>query len=301
MNYIFSGVIILSIFVSFITGTAEETIEAGILASKNSIELVLSFAGIMCMWSGFLKVSEAGGASRYLSKLLSPVINFLFPKLKNEKTAKEYISANIGANILGVGNAATPAGIKAMEELDKINKSPVTVNAITGDIYMNTFTSDYRQKLDIVNKKLNNIRGVFMKHANWNGFKEGVWMDEINVRDFIQQNYKEYKGDDSFLAGKTAKTAKDGDIVDAFNGKVNETGISPTITTRPEGFKTAILPVQSFRIRKLTPKECWRLMGFDDTDFEKAKKVNSNTQLYKQAGNSIVVDVLEAILKELLC
>lgn len=54
------------------------------------------------------------------------------------------------------------------------------------------------------------------------------------------------------------------------------------------------------RIRKLTPLECWRLMGFDDTDFHKAKKVNSNTQLYKQAGNSIVVNVLEAILKELL-
>ena len=53
-------------------------------------------------------------------------------------------------------------------------------------------------------------------------------------------------------------------------------------------------------LRKLTPKECWRLMGFDDTDFEKAEKVNSNTQLYKQAGNSIVVNVLEAILKELL-
>lgn len=53
-------------------------------------------------------------------------------------------------------------------------------------------------------------------------------------------------------------------------------------------------------IRKLTPKECWRLMGFDDEDFEKASKVNSNTQLYKQAGNSIVVNVLEAILQNLL-
>lgn len=56
----------------------------------------------------------------------------------------------------------------------------------------------------------------------------------------------------------------------------------------------------NIRIRKLTPKECWRLMGFDDEDFERAEKVNSNTQLYKQAGNSIVVNVLEAILKELL-
>ena len=57
--------------------------------------------------------------------------------------------------------------------------------------------------------------------------------------------------------------------------------------------------VEVNRIRKLTPKECWRLMGFDDEDFEKAEKINSNTQLYKQAGNSIVVNVLEAIFKEL--
>ena len=54
------------------------------------------------------------------------------------------------------------------------------------------------------------------------------------------------------------------------------------------------------RIRKLTPKECWRLMGFDDEDFEKAEKVNSNAQLYKQAGNSICVPVLMAIFKELI-
>ena len=54
------------------------------------------------------------------------------------------------------------------------------------------------------------------------------------------------------------------------------------------------------RIRKLTPRECWRLMGFTDEDFDKAKEVNSDTQLYKQAGNSIVVNVLEAIFKEML-
>ena len=58
--------------------------------------------------------------------------------------------------------------------------------------------------------------------------------------------------------------------------------------------------MNNLRIRKLTPKECWRLMGFNDKDFDKASKVNSNAQLYKQAGNSIVVNVLEAILKNLL-
>ena len=58
--------------------------------------------------------------------------------------------------------------------------------------------------------------------------------------------------------------------------------------------------MDKLRIRKLTPKECWRLMGFDDEDFEKAAKVNSNSQLYKQAGNSICVPVLMAIFKELI-
>lgn len=73
-------------------------------------------------------------------------------------------------------------------------------------------------------------------------------------------------------------------------------GTTNTITTVQKDNYVAT----PYRIRKLTPKECWRLMGFDDTDFRKAEKVNSNTQLYKQAGNSIVVNVLEAILKNLM-
>ena len=95
---------------------------------------------------------------------------------------------------------------------------------------------------------------------------------------------------------------KHSDTINPFNKRVSsKDGVSPTLTTRPEGFKTAILPVsQDLRIRKLTPKECWRLMGFSDDDFHKAEEVNSNSQLYKQAGNSIVVDVLEGIFKQLL-
>lgn len=90
---------------------------------------------------------------------------------------------------------------------------------------------------------------------------------------------------------------KHSDTINPFNKRVSSNdGVSPTLTTRPEGFKTAVLPItKDLRIRKLTPKECWRLMGISDEDFEKAREVNSNTQLYKQAGNAIVVDVLEAI------
>ena len=92
-----------------------------------------------------------------------------------------------------------------------------------------------------------------------------------------------------------------GDTIDAFNKRVNKDGVTPTITTRPEGLKTAILPItQNYRIRKLTPKECWRLMGVKDEDFEKVAKNQSNSSLYHLAGDSIITNVLMAIFKNIL-
>jgi len=80
-------------------------------------------------------------------------------------------------------------------------------------------------------------------------------------------------------------------------GRVQENGtVSPTITAT----ETGVCKIEDYRVRKLTPKECWRLMGFTDADFSKAEEVNSNSQLYKQAGNSIVVNVLEPIFKEMM-
>ena len=83
-----------------------------------------------------------------------------------------------------------------------------------------------------------------------------------------------------------------------LNDRVYDTkGINTAITTNP--FFMSNIKTNDLRIRKLTPKECWRLMGFDDEDFNKVQKINSNSQLYKQAGNSIVVNVLMAIFKQL--
>lgn len=122
MNIIFSLMIIASLLVSFFTGTVEETVYAGFDGAMRSVEIVLSFAGIMCMWSGFLKVAEESGGLKLVSKLISPLTKRLF-KNSNEK-AMQYITANISANLLGVGNAATPSGIAAMKELDRINPTP---------------------------------------------------------------------------------------------------------------------------------------------------------------------------------
>ena len=80
---------------------------------------------------------------------------------------------------------------------------------------------------------------------------------------------------------------------------IADNGLSPNLVAGTHGYANSCIATQ-YRIRKLTPKECWRLMDFSDEDFEKAAEVNSNTQLYKQAGNSIICNVLVAILGQLI-
>ena len=94
---------------------------------------------------------------------------------------------------------------------------------------------------------------------------------------------------------------KSGDVIEPYNHRLHTNGKTPTVTTRPEGLKTAIIPVtNNLRIRKLTPLECWRLQGFSDEQFYKAKQAGvSNSQLYKQAGNAVSVPVVEAIAKQM--
>lgn len=128
MNIIFSAIIILSLVTAFFNGNLEQTVTAGLNGAAGSVETVLSFAGIMCMWSGFLKLCEDGGAMELVTKLIRPVTKLLFPNLKASSRAIEKICANISANLLGVGNAATPAGIEAMSELDKLNKTPTVAS-----------------------------------------------------------------------------------------------------------------------------------------------------------------------------
>lgn len=123
MNYIWCAMIIISLAAAAINGNMEATITAAFEGAQSSIEIILSFAGIMCFWTGILKIAEKSGISEKIQKLLNPVIKRLFPKADNE--AKQYISMNMTANILGMGNAATPMGIKAMTALDKANKNPL--------------------------------------------------------------------------------------------------------------------------------------------------------------------------------
>ena len=119
MNFIWSALIIFSLIFAFFGGTLAETVTAGLEGAASAFSLLLSFAGMMCFWSGMLKIAEESGASRFCEKLLSPIVKQLFPKVPVRKN----ITMNIVANLLGMGNAATPAGIAAMSELDKENGS----------------------------------------------------------------------------------------------------------------------------------------------------------------------------------
>jgi DNA (cytosine-5)-methyltransferase 1 len=136
-------------------------------------------------------------------------------------------------------------------------------------------------------------------------YDEGLRLRRGGGHQQLQQNV----GADNGLAGKPLLLIKNNTKQGYLSASGGDGIYTNTSTKRGTVQKQMIPALTSFqdkgvvlndlRIRKLTPKECWRLMGFDDTDFEKAEKVNSNAQLYKQAGNSIVVNVLEAILTNL--
>ncbi len=122
MNYAWCFMMLVSFVCAFFTGRMQETADAMLSGAKESIFTLLSFAGVMCFWTGILKVGEEAGILKTAQKLFSPVINRLF-RNAGEKS-KEHMTVNLSANLLGMGNAATPMGIKAMCELDDENPKP---------------------------------------------------------------------------------------------------------------------------------------------------------------------------------
>lgn len=122
MNYAWCFMMLISFVCAFFTGRMQETAEAMLSGAKESVFTLLSFAGVMCFWTGILKIGEEAGILRIVERLFSPLIKHLFPKAGAK--ARELMTVNLSANLLGMGNAATPMGIKAMSELDSENPKP---------------------------------------------------------------------------------------------------------------------------------------------------------------------------------
>jgi DNA (cytosine-5)-methyltransferase 1 len=165
--------------------------------------------------------------------------------------------------------------------------------------------SDYKNPPKITEPKVNVVGNYSPSNHNASSI-----VDSNGIAPTVMENHGTITGvvvkeENRFFeqAFKTLREneVKEGDTINAFNEQVDTSGLSPTLTTRPEGFKTAILPVvNNLRIRKLTPRECYRLMGFGDQAFDLAQPNQSNSSLYHQAGDSIVVNVLMGLFGSLI-
>ena len=128
LNYIWGGMIILSLVVALLTGRVEQTAAAAAEGAAASIESCISLLGIMCLWTGLSKIGERAGLIKVFAKLLKPLTKLLFPRLDPESPAVGSIVMNMVANLFGMGNAATPLGIRAIGELDKLNPNKKTAS-----------------------------------------------------------------------------------------------------------------------------------------------------------------------------
>lgn len=126
MAIIWFFMIFLSIFVLIFTNP-NLILSTMLSSSKEALDLCINLCGIYAVWLGIINILDKSGLSEKLAKLLSPLINFLFKT--NNKQAKKYIAINLSSNILGLGNASTPSGIKAMQELDN-NSGKITFAGI---------------------------------------------------------------------------------------------------------------------------------------------------------------------------
>ncbi|GKH48023.1 nucleoside recognition domain-containing protein [Anaerotruncus massiliensis (ex Togo et al. 2019)] len=133
MNVIFAGIILFSFVFAALTGRMPQLSEAAMGQAGEAVTLVLSLTGMLCLWSGLMKIAQESGLTELLSRLLSPVTKRLFKGLRPNGEAVNAITMNLIANFLGLGNAATPLGIRAMCEMAKEQRAD---GAATNDMAM---------------------------------------------------------------------------------------------------------------------------------------------------------------------
>lgn len=139
MNYIFYGLIVFSIIIGATNGRLQEVVNSILLGAELSVKVAFSLIGIMAFWLGIMKIAEKSGLVEFISKLIKPVTKKLFNEIPENSPAIGDIAMSVSANALGLTNAATPIGIKAMEELQKHNKDKSTAsNAMCMFLAMNT-------------------------------------------------------------------------------------------------------------------------------------------------------------------
>lgn len=139
MGYFFFFSVLISIISGLVNGKTAEVSAAALEESAHAAELSIKLLGSLCFWSGIMEIAEKSGFVGVLEKFLRPVLGLVFPKIKCENKAMGVISMNVAANLLGLGNAATPLGIAAMKELHRISGfSKVASSEMVCFVVMNT-------------------------------------------------------------------------------------------------------------------------------------------------------------------
>jgi len=122
LNYLWAGMILVGIIFAACTGRMPDVTNAAIDSSKEAITLCITMMGVMSFWVGLMEIATKAGIIKSVSKKMRPIIRFLFPRLPADHPAAEHITTNMIANILGLGWAATPAGLKAMDGLAELER-----------------------------------------------------------------------------------------------------------------------------------------------------------------------------------
>lgn len=126
LNYIWFGMIAIGIAVAFLNGRLDAVTKAVIDSSKSAIEISIELLGVMCMWLGLMRIAEKAGIVERIAMCMKPLTKIIFSKVPSNHPAMGAMIMNIVANLMGLGNAATPLGLKAMGELQKLNKNKET-------------------------------------------------------------------------------------------------------------------------------------------------------------------------------
>lgn len=122
MNYIWGGMLLIGIIYGVVTGNMQAVTDAVLQSSKEAVTLGISMLGIVAFWTGLMEVAGEAGVITGLTRLIAPFMRFLFPKIPEGHRALDSLSANFVANILGLGWAATPAGLRAMSDLEELER-----------------------------------------------------------------------------------------------------------------------------------------------------------------------------------
>ena len=122
MNYLWGGMLIVGIIYGALTGNLNEVTNGAINASKEAVSLAIALLGVTAMWSGLMEIASGAGIIDWLTRKIRPILRFLFPRITDGHPALEAISVNMIANFFGLGAAATPAGLRAMEELEGLEE-----------------------------------------------------------------------------------------------------------------------------------------------------------------------------------